>query len=306
MSMSIRGWSPEWFLTLCDVGSMSATADLLGIPQSTLSRRLQRIEHDVGTRLFDRTAGGLRINSRGEVLRAHLSKSHAELVAGVEAVRRISDPDRGTIRFDFLHSLSTWLMPRLVRGHLSRRPGVEFALHQGPGVELSERVAAGLSDIAIATPRPTDPDLDFVLLASERQGIAVPREHRLATRRRVRLGEVAGESFATLLPGYGTRNVFDELCDEAGFTPRIVFEAGEIPTTGGLVSAGLALAVVPLGYPSMQPENTVVVPLQTRIRREIGVVRHARAAANPPVEEFWSYVTSEAPKLLAETDISHL
>ncbi|ANI92098.1 LysR family transcriptional regulator [Dietzia timorensis] len=303
--MSVRGWSPEWFLTLCELGSMSATADALGVPQSTLSRRLQRLEYDVGTSLFDRAAGGLRINSRGEVLREHLSKANAELVAGVEAVRRISDPDRGTIRFDFLHSLSTWLMPRLVRGHLSRRPGVEFVLHQGPGVELSERVAAGISDIAIATPRPTDPDLDFVLLASERQGLAVPRDHRLATRRRIRLAEVADEPFATLLPGYGTRQVFDELCDEGGFTPRIVFEAGEIPTAGGLVSAGLALAVVPLGYPSMKPEGTVIVPLQTRIRREIGVVRNIRAAPNPPVEEFWTHVTSEAPSLLGETEIAH-
>ncbi|HJE89415.1 MAG TPA: LysR family transcriptional regulator [Dietzia timorensis] len=304
--MLIRGWSPEWFLTLCTIGSMSATADFLGIPQSTLSRRLQRLEHDVGTQLFDRAAGGLSLNSRGEVLREHLGRADAEVVAGVEAVRRISDPDRGTIRFDFLHSLSTWLMPRLVRGHLGRRPGVEFVLHQGPGVELSERVAAGLSDIALATPRPTDPDLEFVLVADERQGLAVPREHRLASRRRVRLAEVAGEPFATLLPGYGTRQVFDELCAEAGFTPRIVFEAGEIPTAGGLVSAGLALAVVPLGYPSMQPENTVVVPLQTRIRREIGVVRNARAAPNPPVEEFWAHVTSEAPGLLADSEIAHL
>lgn len=304
--MLIRGWSLKWFLTLCESGSMSTTADILGVPQSTLSRRLQRLELDVGTQLFDRAAGGLRLNSRGAVLREHVRRADAEMVAGVEAVRRLSDPGRGTIRFDFLHSLSTWLMPRLVRGHLGRRPGVEFVLHQGPGVELSERVAAGLSDIALATPRPKHPDLDFVLVADERQGLAVPREHRLASRRRVRLAEVADEPFATLLPGYGTRQVFDELCDEAGFTPRIVFEAGEIPTAGGLVSAGLALAVVPLGYPSMQPENTVVVPLQTRIRREIGVVRNARAAPNPPVEEFWAHVTSEAPGLLADSEIADL
>lgn len=80
--MSVRGWSTEWFLTLCELGSMSATADALGIPQSTLSRRLQRLEHDVGTQLFDRAAGGLRINNRGEVLREHLGRADAEVVAG--------------------------------------------------------------------------------------------------------------------------------------------------------------------------------------------------------------------------------
>lgn len=303
--MAIRGWSLEWFLILCESGSMSVTADRLGVPQSTLSRRLARLEADVGTRLFDRAASGLRINTRGEALRAHLQRADSEVVAGVEAVRRISDPGHGTIRFDFLHSLSTWLMPRLVRNHLQRRPGVEFQLHQGPGTELSERVEDGLSDIALTTPRPSSPELEFLLVASERQGLAVPRGHRLAGRRRVRLAEVAGEPFATLLPGYGTRMVFDELCAEAGFTPRIVFEAGEIPTAGGLVSAGLALTVVPIGYPSLQPENAVLIPLHTPIRREIGVVRNRRAAPNPPVDEFWSYLTSEAPSLLADPESVH-
>ena len=284
---------------------MSASADALGVPQSTLSRRLARLEADIGTQLFDRAAGGLRINSRGEALCGHLALADTEVKAGVEAVRRIADPGHGTIRFDFLHSLSTWLMPRLVRNHLHRRPGIDFQLHQGPGIELSERVEAGLSDIALTTPRPSSPDLEFVLLASERQGLAVPVGHRLAGRRRVRLDEVADEPFATLLPGYGTRKVFDELCAEAGFVPRIVFEAGEIPTAGGLVSAGLALTVVPLDYPSLRPENAEVIALQTPIRREVGVVRNRRAAPNPPVEEFWSYMTAEAPSLLADPDSAY-
>ncbi|MFH4247070.1 LysR substrate-binding domain-containing protein, partial [Acinetobacter baumannii] len=90
-----------------------------------------------------------------------------EVAEGVAEVRRLADPESGTIRFDFLHSLSTWLMPSLVRGFLEARPGIEFSLHQGPGIELSERVAAGESDLAIATPPPEDPELEFLLVLDE-------------------------------------------------------------------------------------------------------------------------------------------
>lgn len=299
MGGAIRGWDLEWYLTLCGSAHMSEAAATLGVPQPTLSRRLARLEADVGAPLFDRLGGGLRLNPRGAELRAHLDRADAEVAAGVTAVRRMVDPSRGTVRFDFLHSLSTWFMPSIVRRFLDLHPGIEIVLHQGPGIELSERIAAGLADVAVATPRPDDDDLDFVLVLGERQALAVPSGHRLAGRSSVRLAEAAGEQFATLLPGYGTRLVFDELCAEAGFAPDIVFEAGEISTAGGLVSAGLALTVVPLENPQLHPADTEIVPLRTSIRREIGLVRHRRASPNPPVDTFWDFLTAEAPALLA-------
>ncbi|WP_333618775.1 LysR family transcriptional regulator [Dietzia sp.] len=298
MANGVHGWDLEWYLTLCESSHVGEAADELRIGQSTLSRRLSRLERDVGAALFDRVGTRLRLNPRGAALRDHLARAGAEVAEGVAEVRRLADPESGTIRFDFLHSLSTWLMPSLVRGFLEARPGIEFSLHQGPGIELSERVAAGESDLAIATPPPEDPELEFLLVLDERQGLAVPAGHRLAGRSSVDLAEAADESFATLLRGYGTRITFDALCAEAGFVPRIVFEAGEILTAGGLVSAGLAVAVVPLDNAELHPAGAELIPLRTSIRREIGLVRHRRAAPNPPVDDFWDFVAAEAPRLL--------
>lgn len=73
----------------------------------------------------------------------------------------------------------------------------------------------------------------------------VPADHRLAARRRVRLAEAAEESFVTLEPGYGLRRITDDLCQEAGFKPRIAFEGEEAETLRGLVAAGLGVALLP-------------------------------------------------------------
>lgn len=67
----------------------------------------------------------------------------------------------------------------------------------------------------------------------------VPDDHRLASRRRIRLAEAADETFVTLEPGYGLRRITDDLCAEAGFTPRVAFEGEEAETLRGLVAAGL-------------------------------------------------------------------
>lgn len=294
MVVVLHGWGLEWYLTLAETGHMTTAAARLGIPQSTLSRRLARLEADLGTALFDRVGGGLRLNERGRVLRAHLGRAAAEVHAGVAEVRRLVDPDRGTVRLDFLHSLGTWLMPQVVRGFLALHPGVDFRLFQGPGIDLSARVLRGDSDIALVTPRPEDSQLEWFPLVRQRLALAVPAGHRLAGRHRVHIREAAGEPFATLRQGYGTRQVFDELCAAGGFVPDIVFEAAELPTTTGLVSARLALAMVPLDDPTPLPENTVAVPLDTGLRREIGMVRQRRSAPNPPVDMVWDFIVGQA------------
>lgn len=293
MGEALHGWGLEWYLTLAETGHMTTAAARLGIPQSTLSRRLARLEADLGTALFDRVGGGLRLNERGAVLRAHLGRATAEIHAGTAEVRRLVDPDHGTVRLDFLHSLGTWLMPQAVRDFLATRPGIEFRLHQGPGIELSDRVLRGDSDIALVTPCPEEPELEWFPLVRQRLALAVPAGHRLAARPRVDIREAAGEPFATLRQGYGTRQVFDELCAAGGFAPDIVFEAAELPTTTGLVSAGLALAMVPLDDPTPPAENTVAVPLETPLRREIGVVRHRHAAPPAPVDAFWDFIVGQ-------------
>ena len=58
------------FLAVVDYGRVGAAADELGISQSALTRRVQRVEASLGARLFERTGHTLHVNSRGTVFAA--------------------------------------------------------------------------------------------------------------------------------------------------------------------------------------------------------------------------------------------
>ena len=89
------------------------------------------------------------------------------------------------------------------------------------GEAMIERLRSGELDLCLTSPVPDAPDLVARRLDEQKLRLVVPADHRLATRRRVRLAEAADETFVTLEPGYGLRRITDDLCKEAGFRPRI-------------------------------------------------------------------------------------
>src|SRR6202007_3140839 len=98
----------------------------------------------------------------------------------------------------------------------------------------------GEVDLAITSPKPRlDEPTDWNVLISERLGLAVPPDHRLAGRRRGNLFEGAAEPSVVFSPEAGRRQVSARLCRQAGFSPAIAFESGEVATVRAMVGAGL-------------------------------------------------------------------
>lgn len=276
----------DWFLALAEHEHMTDAAAALRLPQSTLSRRLARLEAQVGAPLFDRRGRRLHLNSRGRALRGRVEAARGELRRGEAEVRRLMDPERGEVRFDFIHSLGGWMVPRVLRAFRSRYPRAEVLLHQDMGVVLAERVRADESDLALCSPPAVADGLEWTVLYRQPLALAVPPEHRLVGRQRVDLAEVAAEPFVATPPGYGTRDLLEQLASDAGASMRIAYESTELSTIAGLVSAGLGLAVLPGDDPVLAASGAVLIPLRTRRRREIALIRRPENRATPTVAAF--------------------
>jgi hypothetical protein len=90
-----------------------------------------------------------------------------------------------------------------------------------------------LDVIIVASTPPTDDHLETLVLAEERLCLTVAANHRLANRESVYLRQAAAETFVGLTPQHGLRQVFDSLCEQAGFAPPLAFEGEEHATLRG-------------------------------------------------------------------------
>ncbi|MGW6056443.1 LysR family transcriptional regulator [Streptomyces sp. NPDC055189] len=288
-----------YFAGVARTEHVTRAAQEMQVPQSTLSRALVRLEQDLGVDLFARHGRTVSLTPAGRTFLASVERALGEVERAAESVRADADPASGKVAFGFLHTMGSETVPGLIRAFRADHPRVRFSLVQNYGEAMIERLRAGELDLCLTSPVPDAPDLVARRLDEQRLRLVVPEEHRLAVRKRVRLAEAAEEAFVTLEPGYGLRRITDDLCQEAGFKPRIAFEGEEAETLRGLVAAGLGVALLP---PPAVPRPGVVELTVTgqRAVREIGVAWLDGHPDTPPVAAFKKFLLGRRGRLLPE------
>src|SRR3954451_16678803 len=162
-------------LVLADHERLTDAAAALRMSQPTLSRLLARVEDELGARLFPRAARGVRPNPLGDVVLAAARDVTARYDQLQHDLATLLDPESGTVRLAFLDSMATSLVPRLLHDFRSVAPHTRVVLRQEPGHEILRDLAAGVSELAITSPRPPGP---HGWLPPQRQRLGLPAPAR--------------------------------------------------------------------------------------------------------------------------------
>jgi DNA-binding transcriptional LysR family regulator len=274
---------------IADEGHLTRAAQRLGIPQPTASRWLAELAERIGAPVVIRDGRGIRCSRLGAELADGATRALAALETACRQVVEQADPERGQVAFAFLHTMGEHRVPELLRDFRADHPRIRFTLRQGAQDEAIGWLRAGGVDLALTSPLPVMPELEGARVAEQELVVAVPSRHRMAARRRVRLSELAGETFVGLKHGYALRRITDDMCAEAGFVPELAFEGEEADTLRGLVAAGLGVAIVPAAERS-QADDIAELSLTPRATRQIGLVWTAGRALAPAAEIFREFV----------------
>src|SRR5580693_6574592 len=290
----------RWLQQVADGTTVTEVSEVEPVTQSGVSRALARLEEQLGTPLLRRSGRTLRMTHAGAVFKPHLDALLHHLDDGIAAVSQLIDPDTGTVALAFQQSLGTWLVPDLARSFRTTHPGVRFQLTQVRDEPNSAALDGGKADLELGTRRGQNPDaaVHTRLIALEPLRLALPREHPLADQPRVRLADVAGEPFIGLRSASALRRLTDDLCEEAGFRPDVIFEGDDLSNVRGFVAAGLGVAVVPApraGSPEAVPGPVTYTELaDPGAVREIFLTWSAERRLLPATDLFRRHVIRRA------------
>ena len=236
----------EHFIAVAEERSFGRAAERVHIVQSGISSSVRALERELGTQLFLRTTRRVELSEAG---RALLPEARAALAAtrrGREAVSAVEGVLRGTLSIGIMQVLTPIDLPGLLRAFRTAHPGVELLLRQAGAAALVDEVRAGRLDLAFtALSRELPAGVDLRALSDEPMVLALPPEHRLASRRRVQLEEIADESFVDFPQSWAVRAAADEAFAAIGANRRIAYELNDVRTAVELVAAGLGIAIVP-------------------------------------------------------------
>ncbi|MEZ7004494.1 LysR family transcriptional regulator [Streptomyces sp. AD55] len=271
-------------------GSFSAAGRELGCTQPAVSQQMKALETSVGTPLLVRSGREMRLTQAGEALVRHAAGILAGLTAAEEEVAAIAGLRAGRVRLVSFPSGSSTLVPAALAALRAAHPGTRVYLEEAEPPRSVELLREGDCDIALAfryegaAGAEEWDDLVVRPLLSDRLVALVPERHRLARAAEgsLAIGELAGEPWIAGCPR--CRGQLVEVCEGAGFTPRIDFATDDYPAVAGLVGAGLGVAVLPeLAVESVRPRGVRAVALEPAVRREIVALTLTDLAQVPAV-----------------------
>lgn len=262
---------------VASTGSFSAAGRELGCTQPAVSQQMKALEASVGTPLLVRTGREMRLTQAGEALVRHAAGIIAGLTAAEEEVAAIAGLRAGRVRLVSFPSGSSTLVPTALAALRAAHPGTRVSLEEAEPPRSVELLREGDCDVALAfryegaAGAEEWDDLVVRPLLTDRLVALVPEGHRLAHTEptgSVAIGELAREPWIAGCPR--CRSQLVEVCEGAGFTPRIDFATDDYPAVVGLVGAGLGVAVLPqLAVESVRPRGVRTVALEPAVRREI-------------------------------------
>jgi DNA-binding transcriptional LysR family regulator len=230
-------------------GSFSAAAETLSYTQSAVSQQIAALEAETGMTLLERRARGVSLTAAGQTLVGHAEGILARLEAAEMALSAIAGLRGGQLRMASFPTAGATLMPLAIATFRSSYPDVELTLSEGEPEQIAPRLRAGELDLALLfefveeTPLPKG--ATRVELLEDPMYLALPREHPLADKGKLRLEDLRAEAWVQTSSSSPCARHVIRCCHTAGFEPNVAFESDDYQTVQGLVAAGVGVALIP-------------------------------------------------------------
>lgn len=184
----------EVFVTVARERSFSRAADSLGRTQPAVSQAIQRLEQDVGEKLFDRSSKDGTLTPAGEVLLEHAKQMLNLRQVAVDAVHELRDLKAGKVTISANEHTVFYLLPVIAKFR-REYPQIKVEVHRGVASRIPEQITAREVELGVISFEPDDASLRSMSVLTDELVLIVAPGHRLAGKRNVRIEELRDEDF---------------------------------------------------------------------------------------------------------------
>jgi DNA-binding transcriptional LysR family regulator len=231
-------------------GSFSAAADALSYSQPAVSQAVATLEAETGVTLIERDRRGVRPTAAGEVLVGHAEAILARLDLAESEVAAIAGVRGGHLRIASFPTAGATLIPVAVATFRAAHPLVTLTLAEGEPEEIAPRLREGEFDLVLlfefqGVSEGLGAGMRRLELLEDPMHLALPKGHALASKSKLRLEDLASESWVQTSASSPCARHVVRSCHAAGFEPRVSFESDDYQTVQGLVASGVGVALIP-------------------------------------------------------------
>jgi DNA-binding transcriptional LysR family regulator len=297
------------FVTLAETLNFRRAAERLHMAQPPLSVSIQKLEKELGTKLFVRSPNGVSLSPSGEAALKEARRLLFHNSQFVQTAQNASNGTGGTLHVGFVGSTTFGMLQKLVPQFRAEFPGVELILREATSTRIVQMVEEDALDVGLVrTPLLHSSVVALLPLERDHFVAALPRGNRLVDKGPLALRDLAEESFImyTRTVASGLHSAAMLACQQAGFLPRITQEAVQIQTVLSLVESGLGVALVPSVMQRFVNDRIVYRPLSDfSAAPEIGLALIYKPEMESPAAQRFRHLASRVFPLDQIADKKH-
>jgi LysR family hydrogen peroxide-inducible transcriptional activator len=236
----------RYVVAVARAGNFSRAAEQCHVAQPSLSQQIQKLEDELGERLFDRMKREVKLTSHGEVFLRRAIRILEEVDAAKREAADAQDLLRGTLTIGVLPTIAPYLLPAALAEFTKKFRGVEIIVHEDTTTRLLKLAHGYEIDFALVSQPIQDERLEVRQLFTEELLLALPPGHPLARKRSVTVADLAGESLIVMKEGHCLGDQVLGFCGRRDVKPKISFRSAQLETVQALVAAGLGISLIPV------------------------------------------------------------
>lgn len=265
--------------TAAETGNISRAAKKLFVAQPSLSQSLQKIEDNLGTRLFIRGSDGLRLTYAGEKyyqMACHILRTYEDFET---EIREINDLRRGHISFGVTNHLGSIILPKILPAFKKKYPGITLDIFEGATEPQEKKLIAGDLDFAImhapVQDQSINPSLSYEILAEHPFLVALDPKNPLCQMAKEQEGYpypvldirlLKDLPLLTLHKEQRIRQITDAVMKKANIHPEIQLVSQNYRTLEALAAEGIGFTLLPMDYAlsSKMPNDPVFFSIEKK------------------------------------------
>ena len=215
------------------------------VSQPALSVAIQKLEEELGARLFERGKSEITMTPVG----ARIVEQAQKVLEEAAQIKEIAQSGRnqlaGALKLGVIHTVAPYLLPDLIPALHDRAPQMPLDLEENLTQPLQVALKSGRLDAVVIALPFAPPGVVTEFLYEEPFQVVVPLDHKWATRKSIRPEELAAEQPILLNVGHCFRDQVLDACPELNRNEAHMTRTGSLETVRNMVASGLGVSVLP-------------------------------------------------------------
>jgi LysR family hydrogen peroxide-inducible transcriptional activator len=251
----------RYLVAVANERSFGRAAQRCHVSQPALSVAIQKLEDELGTRLFERGKSEVTVTPIGARIAEQAQRVLEEMTRIGELAQAGRNPLAGPLKLGVIHTVGPYLLPDLIPALHEIAPQMPLDIEENLTENLEVALRTGGIDAAILALPFAPAGIATELLYEEPFAVVVPRSHKWAKRKCVAPDELAAEHMILLNVGHCFRDQVLDACPELNRTGRQVTRTNSLETARNMVASGLGVSVLPRDALTTKYHSRLVVPV---------------------------------------------